>query len=118
VRTKFSKSFVTNFFPVGDDIRPVVVDWVNYLRQDQLWALDDPLFPATKIAVGNGLRFEVAGLDRKHWSSAGPIRTIFKQAFVSAGLPYFNPHSFRKTLALFGGQRCRTPEQTNLGRRT
>jgi integrase len=111
VRTKFSKSFVTAFFPVGDDIRAVVVDWVNYLRQDQLWGLDDPLFPATKIAVGDGLRFEVAGLDRKHWSSAGPIRTIFKQAFVSAGLPYFNPHSFRKTLALLGGQRCRTPEE-------
>ena len=32
VRTKFSKSFVTTFFPVGDDIRAVVVDWVTYLR--------------------------------------------------------------------------------------
>jgi integrase/recombinase XerD len=28
-----------------------------------------------------------------------------------AGLPYFNPHSFRKTLALLGGQRCKTPEE-------
>jgi integrase len=111
VRTKFSKSFVTAFFPAGDQVRAVVVDWVNYLRQDKLWGLDDPLFPATKIAVGNGLRFEVAGLDRKHWSSAGPIRTIFKQAFASVGLPYFNPHSFRKTLALLGGQGCRTPEE-------
>jgi integrase len=111
VRTKFSKSFVTAFFPVGDDIRAVVVDWVNYLRQDQLWGLDDPLFPATKIELGNGLRFEVAGLDRKHWSNAGPIRKIFKEAFALAGLPYFNPHSFRKTLALLGGQCCRTPEE-------
>ena len=45
VRTKFSKSFVTTFFPVGDDIRAVVVDWVNYLRTEKLWGLDDPLFP-------------------------------------------------------------------------
>ena len=45
VQTKFSKSFVTTFFPVGDDIRAVVVDWVNYLRQEKLWGLDDPLFP-------------------------------------------------------------------------
>jgi integrase len=111
VRTKFSKSFVTVFFPVGDDIRAVVVDWVNYLRQDQLWGLDDPLFPATKIAVGNDLRFKVAGLDRKHWSNARPIRRVFKEAFVSAGMPYFNSHSFRKTLALLGGQLCRTPEE-------
>jgi integrase len=100
VRTKFSKSFVTTFFPVGDDIRRVVTDWVNHLRRDKLWGLDDPLFPATKIAVGAASRFEAVGLDRKHWSGAGPIRMVFKEAFASAGLPYFNPHSFRKTLAL------------------
>src|SRR6185312_3535674 len=111
VQTKFSKSFVTTFFPVGDDIRMTLVDWVTYLRRDKLWGLDDPLFPATKVSVGEGLRFQAVGLDRKNWSSAGPIRTIFKEAFASIGLPYFNPHSFRKTLALLGGQRCRTPEE-------
>ena len=51
MKTKFSKSFTTWFFPVGDDIRQVVVDWVNYLRQEKLWGLDDPLFPGTKIVV-------------------------------------------------------------------
>jgi hypothetical protein len=53
----------------------------------------------------------VSGLDRKHWSSAGPIRKIFKDAFAGASLPYFNPHSFRKTLAQLGETVCRTPEQ-------
>ena len=61
--------------------------------------------------MGDNLRFAAAGLDRKHWSNAGPIRTIFKGAFTAAGLPYFNPHSFRKTLALLGGQKCKTPEE-------
>jgi integrase len=111
VRTKFSKSFVTTFFPVGEDIRTVVADWVAYLRSEKLWGLDDPLFPATKVVVGDDLRFGAVGLDRKHWNSAGPIRSIFKEAFAAAGLPYFNPHSFRKTLALLGGQLCQTPEQ-------
>jgi integrase len=111
VHTKFSKSFITTFFPVGDDIRTVVADWVAYLRTDKLWGLDDPLFPATKVAVGDNLRFAAAGLDRKHWSNASPIRAIFKEAFAAAGLPYFNPHSFRKTLALLGGQKCKTPEE-------
>jgi hypothetical protein len=32
--------------------------------------------------------FEASGLDRKHWSSAGPIRQIFKDAFAAAGLPH------------------------------
>jgi len=48
VKTKFSKSLVTTFFPVGDDIRAVVVDWVDYLKKDKLWGFDDPLFPGDK----------------------------------------------------------------------
>jgi integrase len=111
VHTKFSKSFITTFFPVGDDIRAVVLDWVDYLRREKLWGLDDPLFPATKVAVGDNLQFEAVGLNRKHWSSASAIRAIFKEAFATAGLPYFNPHSFRKTLALLGGRICKTPEE-------
>jgi len=111
VNTKFSKSFVTWFFPVGSDVEQVVRDWVHYLRQEKLWGLDDPMFPATKIVVGDTRHFEVSGLDHKHWSSAGPIRVIFKDAFTAASLPYFNPHSFRKTLALLGGQICKSPEE-------
>jgi integrase/recombinase XerD len=34
VRTKFSKTFTTYFSPVGDDIKVIVEDWVNYLRAD------------------------------------------------------------------------------------
>jgi integrase len=111
VRTKFSKSFVTTFFPMGDEIRVVVADWVTYLRMEKLWGLDDPLFPATRVAAGADRRFVAVGLDRKHWSGASPIRQIFMEAFAAAGLPYFNPHSFRKTLALLGGRLCKTPEE-------
>lgn len=111
VKTKFSKSFNTFFFPVGDEIASIFLDWANYLLQEKLWGGDDPLFPSTSIAIGKSLRFEVVGLERKHWSNATPIRTIFREAFEGAGLPYFNPHSLRKTLAQFGEQICRTPEE-------
>lgn len=37
VRTKFSKTFTTFFFPVGDEIRGIVADWVTYLREVKLW---------------------------------------------------------------------------------
>jgi integrase len=94
VQTKFSKSFVTTFFPVGDDIRVAVADWVVYLRTEKLWGLNDPLFPKTKVAIGDNRLFVAVGLDRQHWSNAGPIRTIFKEAFAAAGLPYFNPTVF------------------------
>ena len=51
------------------------------------------------------------GWTREHWSSATPIRTIFREAFASAGLPYFNPHSFRNTLVQLGQDVCKTPEE-------
>lgn len=111
VKTKFSKTFSTYFFPVGDEIKQIVAEWVTYLRQDMLWSNDDPMFPATRIALGPRRQFEAVGLDHKHWSTAAPIREIFRDAFEAAALPYFNPHSFRKTLVRLGEERCQTPEQ-------
>jgi integrase len=111
VRTKFSKTFTTWFFPVDEEVQTIVTDWVLYLTDKKLWGPDDPLFPATRIVVGESNLFEVAGLDRKHWSNAGPIRRVFKKSFAEAGLPYFNPHSFRSTLAQLGERLCRTPEE-------
>jgi integrase len=111
VKTKFSKTFNTFFFPVGDEIRRIVAEWVSYLREDKLWGNDDPLFPTTRIALGATRQFEVVGLERDHWSSTTPIRVIFREAFVSAGLSYFNPHSFRNTLVQLGQDVCRSPEQ-------
>lgn len=111
VKTKFAKTITTFFFPVDERVRKIVVDWVRFLREEKLWSHDDPLFPATQIEVGPTRQFEVAGLKRARWSSAEPIRKIFRESFERAGLPYFNPHSLRKTLAQLGEQVCETPEQ-------
>jgi integrase len=111
VKTKLSKTFNTFFFPVGEEVRGIVTEWVSYLRDEKLWGNDDPLFPATRIGLGTTHQFEALGLGREHWSNATPIRTIFREAFVRAGLPYFNPHSFRNTLVRLGLEVGRTPEQ-------
>ncbi|MBD9357843.1 tyrosine-type recombinase/integrase [Methylomonas albis] len=111
VKTKFSKTFTTYFFPVGDEILEIFLDWVRYLKDELLWGNDDPLFPKTHVTVSENRGFVASGLARAHWSNATPIRTIFRESFESAGLPYFNPHSFRKTLVNFGQQLCQTPEQ-------
>ena len=50
-------------------------------------------------------------MKRAHWSSAAPIRAIFRDAFQAAGLPYFNPHSLRMTLVCLGETLCQTPEE-------
>ena len=111
VNTKLSKTFPTWFFPVGDEVRGIVAEWVEFLKTEKRWGLDDPLFPATLVTLGSDRQFRVVGLERKHWTSAGPIRAIFKEAFTAAGLPYFNPHSFRRTLVLLGEQLCGPPEE-------
>jgi integrase/recombinase XerD len=111
VNTKFSKSFTTGFFPVGDDVRDIVVQWVEYLQHDQLIGHDAPLFPKTKMSQGADNSFQVAGLSGEHWSSAAAIRKIFKQAFILADLPPFNPHSFRHTLATLGERLCHSAEE-------
>ena len=111
VKTKFSKSFTTVFLPVGDEVRQIVADWVNYLRMELLWGSDDPLFPATLVLVGASQRFEVAGLKREHWRTAAAVRSTFREAFGRAGLPYFNPHSLRNTMVRIGETVCRSPEE-------
>jgi integrase len=111
VATKRAKTFPSFFFPVGDDIRAIVADWVDFLRRDKLWSDDDPLFPATEIGIDGTRRFGPVGLARRHWSNATPIRKIFKDAFASAGLPYANPHSFRNTLVQLAYQLQLPPEE-------
>ena len=60
--------------------------------------------------TGPDQELKAGGLSRKHWSSATPIRTIFREAFTTAGQQYFNPHCFRNTLAQLGEETCKTPE--------
>jgi integrase len=111
VRTKASKSFSTWFFPVGGDALQIVVEWCQHLREKLLWGDYDPLFPPTLTVVdGNGM-FAPMGLRRDCWKSAGPIREIFKTSFEAAGLPYFNPHSFRNTLVQLAERTCTTAEE-------
>ena len=110
VHTKFSKTFTTFFFPVGENIKQIVVDWIQYLRTQKLYSNDAPLFPMSEIGLNEQQQFSTIGIKPEHWSSASPIREIFKHAFKQAGLEYFNPHSFRNTLVQLGQTRCKTPE--------
>jgi integrase/recombinase XerD len=98
VRTKRAKTFTTWFFPVGDDIRQIFVDWVVFLREQKGFGPDDPLFPKTKVAPGDDLQFRAVSIDRAPWSTANAVRSIFREACARAGIAYFNPHLMRNTL--------------------
>jgi integrase/recombinase XerD len=89
VRTKRAKTFTTWFFPVGEDIRKIFVEWVAFLREQKVFGPEDPLFPKSKVAPGDDLEFWEIGLDRAPWANANRVRTIFREACTSAGFDYF-----------------------------
>ncbi len=98
VRTKAAKTFRTYFMPVDAAALAIVREWAAELERDHLWGPADPLFPATEMGLAPDGGFMPAGLARRGWASSEPVRTIFRKAFEAAGLPYFNPHSFRSML--------------------
>lgn len=110
VRTKASKGIWTWFFPVGSLAEEILTGWIRELRDDHAWGEDEPLFPATRTGLNEAGQFAALGITRATWSTAEPIRKIFRSAFEKADLPYFNPHTFRKTLARLGEKLCKSPE--------
>lgn len=111
VRTKYRKTMTTWFFPIGDGVERIVTEWVRHLKEEKLFGSDDPLFPATEIALDDNGLFAPKGLSRKPWGNAQAIRRIFRVAFEGAGLPYYHPHSFRRTLALLGERETNSIEE-------
>ena len=110
VDTKFGKRIHTKFYPVGNDIHQIILDWARYLREERLFIDTDPLFPKEELVHDAELSFK-AQLSRKHWQSATAIRGIFKQAFEAAGLPYYSPHRLRDTISAMGRRMCSTTEE-------
>lgn len=111
VKTKFSKKIVTFFFPVGDYIEGIFIEWVHLLKQEKLFDYNAPLFPSTKLTLNENDQFARQNLDTRSWQSTTSIRAIVQKAFQAAGLDYYNPHSFRDTLVKQVGYKyCKTPE--------
>lgn len=98
VKTKRAKTFTAWFFPVGDAAVEALEVWVRELKDDLLFGPDDPLFPATRMGLSEDGLFAPVGVERIAWTTAGPIRELFRKAFDSAGLPNHGPHSLRRTL--------------------
>lgn len=111
VNTKNSKLIVTFFFPVGDFLIQIVVDWINFLKKDKLCDDNAPLFPIAALELDPNDKFSRTGLGATQCKSTTSLRRVVAAAFANAGLGYYNPHSFRNTLIQLGYQRCTTPEE-------
>ena len=99
VSSKARRTFVSTFFPVGPEPVAIVADYIAMLKGELGYGPNDPLFPSTQIGWGADRGFVADGLSRPPRSGA------------AAELPYANPHSFRKTLALHGDSLNLTREE-------
>lgn len=112
VKTKGGKVITTRILQFDSVLVEIVVDWAKYLAQKLKYTQSDPLFPRTAIdQADDGFCFEVRGLTPQFWSGGNSIREILKGRFKQAGLPYFNPHSFRRAACLLAMRMSRTPEE-------
>jgi len=110
VNTKNGKTFTTGFFPIGGQAEQIVRDWIEELREDQMFSDADPLFPKTRVGPGPTRGFTVLGIERAPWVSPSSAAKIFKDAFRAAGLPLYSPHRVRDTISELSKDHCRTPE--------
>jgi len=60
VDTKFSKNINTYFFPLGEDLKEMLIHWIDELRTAHLFAPNDPVFPRTKVGQGEDMSFQAA----------------------------------------------------------
>lgn len=111
VMTKLGKSWTTYFFPVGEDILAIFLDYIAFLRSELAFSDNDPVFPSTRQDAGEERQLAVRGLTRSHWGTPDPVREIVKGAFASAGEAYCTPHTFRNSLVALGQKLCRTPRE-------
>lgn len=98
VDTKAGKQINTWFFPVGEVLIQEVYDYVDYLKREQDFTPNDYLFTSSARGRDDNDQFCIIGISKARWANAQPMRDIFRSAFNAVDLPYFNPHSFRKTL--------------------
>ena len=112
VKTKGGKVITTRILRFDSGLVEVVKDWVLYLTNERHFGPSDPLFPRNRVSQAlNGYSFEVKEVEPVFWGGGNSIREILKARSAEAGLPYFNPHSYRHAACQLGLKGARTPEE-------
>ena len=99
VKTKSTKLIPTVFFPIGwDEPERYFIEWYEHLESKE-FKPDDPIFPATLNCLSDkNISSGKDSVGKKLWSGSGAARKIFQKRCLGAGVPYFNPHSFRHSV--------------------
>ncbi len=94
---KFAKIRHAFFMPFEDDIKNNILEWRKELIKHR-FKDKDPFFPVIPNQF-NQCNLLEARVQKNEIKTNSTIRKIFEKAFVSQGLEYLRPHSFRHTIA-------------------
>ena len=94
---KFAKIRHAFFMPFEDDIKNNILEWKKELTK-HAFKDKDPFFPMIPNQF-NQCNLLEARVQKNEIKTNSTIRKIFEKAFVSQGLEYLRPHSFRHTIA-------------------
>ncbi|RKE79913.1 site-specific integrase [Rhizobium sp. AG855] len=94
VKTKFSKTSIVDWFPVGEDIERIIIDWITELKAMGA-SEDDPLIPTAPFKPWIGRQ----RIELEFLTTAAPVRRVVQKAAAAAGVPRFKPHAIRSTVA-------------------
>lgn len=112
VKTKGGKAILSRILPFHDGLVKIVIDWINYLKEELKYGPGDPMFPKTLVTQSDdGYSFKARGVTTEFWSEGNSIREILKKRSEHADLPYFNPHAFRHAACQLALRLSRTPEE-------
>ena len=111
VLTKNSKKILTTFFPIGwPEPEQFFLDWYDRLIGKGAKP-DHPIFPSTLKGFSDKNDFSKTLVSDKGWSSSSGARKIFEKRCKSAGVAYFNPHSFRHLIVNYMSKARLTEEE-------
>ncbi len=113
IAAKIAKARYADCAQLPQDIFDNLIGWKSELVAKFQFTNKDPLFP--KIPSNfNQLNFLKSVMTKEEIKSGSQMRDIFKNAFVSAGFEYINPHNFRHTRARFASKQ--SPQYLNATR--
>lgn len=111
VLTKNSKKILTTFFPIGwPEPEQFFLDWYDHLVKKGA-KFDNPIFPSTLKGFSGEYDHNKTLVSDESWSSSSGARKIFERRCKSAGVQYFNPHSFRHLIVNYMSKARLTEEE-------
>ncbi|MEX0408326.1 hypothetical protein ABGN05_21940 [Aquibium sp. LZ166] len=122
MRIKNSKSQKTWWFPVDEEIRKILIEWIEELL-DLGCTGADALFPPDRSLASTKLLERSLRVAIEPCDSDTGVRRAFKRICQAAAIGYYNPHCAKHYLASIRDDFCRTSEQRrawsqNLGHET